>query len=384
VTFTVSAFPTPAAGYFADVSQNEASDVDPCPAGNCVYSQTQRQPAVFTVWTSGIFAPECGSLGSVIHWGGGHRAYAGNEVYRFDLATQLWSRLGSPSLYSDDPGNIDSDGAFPDGKPIAPHTYQTLGILPSANGGGTYGSLIQAGLPAADSAGNGRYGAWWKFNLSTATWSKFIDSSGFSAGTLGAKLMVQEPNGNCWWFGGGYVGQLVRVTLAGGISSYGITSNISGSSGACGGVTPTTRILALWGQQDDIGPRLRLFNLAAIEGGATDSTAVKYVSTSGTEPSAGNGMQWCPTLGRFAAKLPTSSAEIYWLTPSNVSDPWNSTWTWSTETLTAAGGASPQTIYDGSGYNGSYNRFVWCSSVNCFIWATGNTKPVQGFRPAGT
>ena len=385
VTFSViSGFPTPSAGTFADISANLASSVDPCPGGGCVYSGTQRQPAVFAVWTSGIFAPECGSLGSVIHWGGGHKAYSGNEVYRFDLATRLWSRLGNPSLYSDSPGNISSTGAFPDGKPAPPHSYQTLGILPSSAGGGTQGSLIQATLPAVDSNGNGRAGAWWKFNLATATWSQFIDSSSIPSGTLTSKLMVQEPNGNMWWLGGGWVDNIRRVTTAGTITSYGIWSNIDDSAGNCGGVVPSTRTMVTWGSSNG-ATRLRVFNLTSIESGQTaEGSAWKHVTPSGSGPASGTGMQWCPTLNRFAAKLSTSSAAIYWLTPSNPSDPWGSTWAWSTETLTAVGGATPQIVHDGSSYNGSYNRFVWCPSVNCFIWAAGNTKPVQAFRPAGT
>lgn len=363
----------PAPGTFADVSLNTPSDVNPCPNGGCAYSGTEGQPGVFVDWTSGAFAPELGPSGSYVCWGGGHKAYAGNEVYRWDVATRLWIRMGDPSRYNDLPGNIAADGSFPDGKPAAPHNYHTLGIRSSAFGGGPNGSLIQATLPACDANGNGRYAAWWQFNFATATWSKFIDSSGIPAGSLSFKTMVQEPGGPFWWFGGGYVNSIVRVTQSGAISKYNATIN-TGNYFSGGVVGP--RILALNGEFGR-GIELRILNLAAVEAGGSDSTVWRIPNVTGTPAGGAHGLRWCPDLGRFAAMDGATPTKIYWLTPPP--DPWNGTWTWSTETMFAAEGAIPRSLV-----NGSHGRFVWCPEIRCFLWASAANAPMQAYRPRGT
>lgn len=364
----------PAPGTFANISLNYPSNVDPCPTGTCAYSGTEKQAGVFVDWTSGAFAPELGASGSYVCWGGGHKAYAGNEVYRFDIETRTWSRMGTPSPYSDDPGNIGSDGAFPDGKPAAPHTYHTLGIRSSSNGGGSMGSLIQATLPGCDANGNGRTGGWWQFNFSTGNWSRFIDSSGISAGTLSFKTMVQEPGSHFWWFGGGLVTQIARVTQTGAITKYNVSVNTGNYFS--GGVIGGTRIAALNGDFGS-GTQLRLINLAAVEAGGGDSTVWRIPTVSGTPAGGDCGLTWCPDLRRFASINGSSPTQIRWLSPP--SDPWNGTWTWSTETVAAAAGSSARTVI-----NGTHGRFVWCPAIRSFLWATGASNPMQAYRPAGT
>lgn len=363
----------PAPGTFADVSLNRPSDVNPCPGGGCAYSGTEGQSGVFEDWTSGVFAPELGALGSYVCWGGGHKGYAGNEVYRWDVESRLWMRMGNPSSFSDAPGNIAADGSFPDGKPAAPHTYHTLGIRDSVYGGGPNGSLIQATLPACDANGNGRSGAWWQFNFATATWSKFVDSSGVSAGTLGFKTMIQEPNGHCWWFGGGYLSNIARITQSGAISKYNVSVN-SGNYFSGGIVSP--RIAVLNGEFGR-GTELRLINLAAVEAGGSDANVWKSPNVTGTPAGGAHGLRWCPELGRFAAMDGASPTKIYWLVPPP--DPWTGTWTWLAETMAASGGAVPRTLV-----NGSHGRFVWCPTIRCFLWATAARLPMQAYRPRGT
>lgn len=363
----------PAPGTFADVSLNKPSDVNPCPAEGCAYSGTEGQAGVFVDWTSGVFAPELGALGSYVCWGGGHKGYAGNEVYRWDVESRMWMRMGNPSSYSDAPGNIAADGSFPDGKPAAPHTYHTLGIRASAFGGGANGSLIQATLPACDQLGNGRSGAWWQFDFAKAAWSKFIDSSSISPGTLTFKTMVQEPDGSFWWLGGGYVPQIARITQTGLITKYPVSINTGNyfSGGVFG-----SRIIALNGDFGS-GTQLRLLNLAEVEAGGSDATVWRIPRVTGLPADGANGLRWCPDLQRFAAMSGDSPNKIYWLKPP--ADAWSGTWVWSSETLVPARGAAPRTLV-----NGSHGRFVWCAPIKCFLWASGANNAMQAYRPLGT
>lgn len=365
----------PEPGTFADISLNTPADIDPCPAGSCVYSRVSGQAAAFNAWTSGAHAPELGALGSYVCWGGGHQSYDGNVVFRCDLDTRLWSMLGSPSLYSQASNPVDANGAFPDGNPAPPHTYHTLGILPSSAGGGDNGSLIQATLPGLDEDGNGRMSRWWKFDFATGAWSQFIDSSSIAAGSLTNKTMVQEPGGHCWWFGGGYLTSIARVTLAGGITNYSIELNTGGVF--CGGVVPAPRIAVLHG---NFGTQQTwLFDLAAIEAGGTTASATKQVTPSGTAGVSDGSLTWCPDVGGFACFDANNPATVRWLKPSNVADPWNSTWAWSAETFTAAGGASARTQT-----NGAHGRFAWVPAIKCFLWAAQRGFAMQAYRPAGT
>ncbi len=364
----------PAPGTFRDVSTNMPTNVNPCPADNCVYSGSSHQNAAFDTWTSGVFAPELGALGSYVTWGGGHLGGSGNEVYRFDLATQLWSRMGNPSPYSPTQ-SLTSAGAFPDGTPAPPHTYHTLGIRSSANGGGAYGSLISATQPAVDSIGNARTGAWWQFNFATETWSQFINSSGIPAGSITTKTMVQEPGSHFWWFGGGDVSNIHRVTQAGAITSYGL--GINTGNDFCGGVIPGTRFLVLRGTFSS--EQTWIYNLAQVEAGQTGANARKQISPSGTQGAGSSSLAWNPDVQGFASIVDTSPTQVRWLKPSNPADPWNSSWAWTTETFSAAGGASARSVS-----TENHGRFVYAPTIKSHIWATLATNRAQAYRPAGT
>ncbi len=364
----------PQPGTFANISLNlpSSTGVYPCPAGGCVY--VGSDPQGFLTWTSGIYAPELGTMGSYVKFGGGHKGYAGNEVYRFDVATRLWSRMGNPSPYSDAAGNIDQYGAFPDGKPAAPHNYQTMGIRFASSGGGTYGSLIQATVPACDENGSLRSGAWWQFDFAQQTWKRFIDSTGVDAGSYPHKLMAQEPTtGHFWWLGGGNTSKITRVTQTGVITAYAVEFYTQTYSSPA--VVPGSRILAVNGWFETGQHELKLIDLALLEKGGTAATAIRRATVSGTPANGDSGLQWCPDRGAFAAMNSEEPTRIYWLTPPT--DLWSGTWKWSVETLAPAGGASAYMITDGSSYTGSFNRFVWCPPIKSFLWATGRNNPVQ-------
>lgn len=282
--------------------------------------------------------------------------------------------MGTPSAYSPQQ-SVTSTGALPDGKPGAPHTYHTLGIRSSANGGGANGSLISATLPGVDWDGNGRFAAWWQFNFSTATWSQFVDSSGLGAGTISNKTMVQEPGSHFWWFGGGYVSNIARVTQGGSITTYNVDINTGGEF--CGGVIPGTRILVLHGNFG--ATQTWLFNLANIEAGQTGSNASKQISPSGTAGDGGSSLAWNPDVNGFASISLSSPATVRWLKPANPANPWNTTWAWTTETFSAAGGASTRTVP-----TGGHGRFVYASTIKSHLWISLATNSAQAYRPAGT
>jgi hypothetical protein len=390
-TVTASGLPAwvPSQGTFADVSLNIPNDSG-VKAVNVGQYSDEFPVAVWTAWTSGTFAPELGALGSYVCWGGGHTSYDGNEVYRWDVSTRLWSRMGEPSPYSsgsDSVNLLDANGAFPDGKPCAPHSYHTLGILPSSQGGGTYGSLIQAGLPAVTNLGASRMNRWWKFNFATAMgssvggagWSTFpsaaapLNGAAIPDDAAPYKIMVQEPQsdgGAFWYFGAGNSQFVTKVTQAGAVA---FSRNVGFNSGdpCSGGVIPGTRCAIVHGSFSGI--QTRLFNLATIEGGASSNVVL---STTGTPANGRDSLTWCPDRGAFATINHLSPTTVRWLIPSNPANPAASTWAWTSETFAPASGTTAA-----PGINGAYGRFVWVPAIKCFLWSSAITRKMQAYRP---
>ena len=63
--------------------------------------------------------------------GGGHAAYAGNEIYVLDLNSLVMSRLYDPSI--NPPTTCDNNGLMPDGKPQGYHTTNQLAYIPTTD-----------------------------------------------------------------------------------------------------------------------------------------------------------------------------------------------------------------------------------------------------------
>ena len=111
---------------------NTFRDVWPPDSGQ--YGNTGPQ-SVMIAWCGASFASGFGSFGSLIHWGGGHQDYYGNEVYAFDLETLTWRRLNDTSPHAT-ASNISAglpNGLYPDGTPGVPHTYASVVYRSRAN-----------------------------------------------------------------------------------------------------------------------------------------------------------------------------------------------------------------------------------------------------------
>jgi len=92
---------------------------------------------VITAWGSMAFDSNRGDL---IFWGGGHKNYCGNEVYRFRLSTLDWERASLPSAIYNPLG--DSQFFAVDGPmaaPISSHTYDNQEFLPQLDRFMTFG-----------------------------------------------------------------------------------------------------------------------------------------------------------------------------------------------------------------------------------------------------
>lgn len=108
-------------------------------------------------YSGGVFNPYWGPLGAMVFHGGGHSATFDNSVVILDLNDLTFKRLSNPTPSANGANWISTTGLaqkidpafnslyceYGDGQPGAGHTYDTLAILPPADGGAPCGSLIR-------------------------------------------------------------------------------------------------------------------------------------------------------------------------------------------------------------------------------------------------
>lgn len=108
-------------------------------------------------FSGGVFNPYWGPMGAMVFHGGGHSATFDNSVVILDFNDLTFKRLSNPTPSNNGANWIDTTGLpqnvdpafnttyceYGDGQPGAGHTYDTLAILPPADGGAPCGSLIR-------------------------------------------------------------------------------------------------------------------------------------------------------------------------------------------------------------------------------------------------
>ncbi|MBK6402384.1 MAG: hypothetical protein IPF74_10750 [Rhodocyclaceae bacterium] len=131
--------------------------------------------AVIGNWSGGAYDTRRDRL---LIWGGGHFAYAGNEIYGFDLGHLRWQRLSEPSLEID----LDyraGDDIYIDGKPRSNHTYGSLQYVPVVDRFCSFGT--SANFPASRGGPTT-----WAYDFSAGKWERKSPAPGFGFGTSSA------------------------------------------------------------------------------------------------------------------------------------------------------------------------------------------------------
>jgi hypothetical protein len=179
------------------------SAVDPCPAGTCSYSGTERQPSMVTAWCGAAASPN--SL--IIAAQGGHSNYAGNEVYEFvfNTATPRWFRRIDPST------SLQSNVAyFADGKPNSRHGYKNDCYIGTGTNGGRwfspFGVSLWGSVTEYNSSTTGKAASWQQGTASYDAQSTFADYPGardydgvVEYDPVGHKVWVSEPGATGNW-----------------------------------------------------------------------------------------------------------------------------------------------------------------------------------------
>jgi hypothetical protein len=127
--------------------------------------------AVMSAWSGGAYDSRRDQL---VVTGGGHTDYAGNELYAFDIAALTWRRIWGPTPAGQiQTGSVAYGETYLNGDPRSVHTYAGLVYLP------TQDRIWRHGGSLWSDNGSGSQ-ATWTFNLTTGTWERKSDLSGFN------------------------------------------------------------------------------------------------------------------------------------------------------------------------------------------------------------
>jgi hypothetical protein len=137
---------------------------------------------VIALWSGAAYDTKRDRL---IVWGGGHKGYAGNEIYAFDVHALKWERVTDPTLKVNDKPH--KPGRYVDGLPRSCHTYNYIQYVPAIDRFCSFGTA--GGYPS----GNDNTSVTWQFDFETKTWE---DKGTALARGIGAYSAVDPVSGH--------------------------------------------------------------------------------------------------------------------------------------------------------------------------------------------
>ncbi len=346
-------------GQWMQIANNTIEDIDPedDPAVNADFPSqaswhgVEGISAVMNDWNGGALATNYGQLGGFIAWGGGHGSYLGNEVYVFNIDTQLWERLSDPIS---DPDCNYTTGELQGGSPCSAHTYDYVDYHPLTN------SFILLG-----SASNHRQGGKGAprvhlFSLTSKQWRSGGDHPDYQ-GLTGASS-AYDSNRDIFW--------LLPPTLKK-LSSYDPNGNngsgkwtVYNSSAnmqldALSAFDPVNDLLVTLSHRDPgkhgiVLHDLKNPNAGHIMANTTGNKALEF-SQKGARPA----FEYDPVSRNFVGWV--GGTNVFTLTPPANGDWRNSDWVW-----TEIPAAASNTVDPGPP-NRIYSRFRYVPALNAFI-----------------
>lgn len=392
LTILAASPPPITSGSVAVVSNNLLTAVDPCNgATSCIYNNGKPYANMVTAWNSGLYSPDLGAYGSLIHWGGGDFDYRGTQVSRFDIATGLWSRLDDPTTamdgtsYSTDPQfntvwgeHNDGLGANGGGTPAVPHTYDMIALQP-ATAAYPSGRIIVPNRFAIYGPGSNSNAHF--YDLGARKWSR-LASQWYRGTTPIATLGVDQ--GECCYDS---LRNRVWFVAGKGHVDVGWTDIAAGTQN-----TQENASLFPWGA---VMHYLANRDAIIISGGeyntgvwslyymnpAIPSANWLTLNVTGTKPTeyAGLGVCYCSDLDCFfmyqegADRGDTQT--IYKLVPPSGAV----TGTWTCTQLTMGG----TTVTPIATSNGMYKRLSYATKAKAVMWYSSVTGAVYAYRPEG-
>ena len=355
----------PALGTVADVSTNVLVDV----------RGSSAAAGLFSGWSGISYAPLLGDMGSFICMGGGHGDGSHNDIYRYDIATRVFSKIKNAApifiasnTYVADPvtGWMWGDTGATTvqvGEPFCAHFYSFAIVVPRSDS--PYGSLLTPTRGSMPLAGQFATQQSHRFNLngSATKWDMH-----------GAPLTNRAQHG-CSIFDS----KRRRVVVLGdgpkSVASWTDPENeATGDLQFAGSYDAYYRIGGYHTAEDlymivkYLGG-LRLTVIDPVTGAVTHPTAVGDTPTEADE----GAWDWVERWNSWVYYPGMGGNNIYQLkAPSN---PRTDMWTWIKHTVTGTARAR-QTNQGGP----PYNRLRYNHPTQSVFWAPKVDEPVQAFR----
>lgn len=293
--------------------------------------------SVMIAWSGAVLATGMGSHGSMVHWGGGHQDYYGNELYAFDLNTLTWSRLNDPSPHAT-AANIRAgltNGLYPDGTPGVPHTYAGIIYRSAANEFVTTRREL-------DNLGGNTTTKISKFDLASLDWANHPESM---SPTSRWNLCVYDPSRDVLWAVNTDHARSLSWSKfdfnSGGWTNYTEPSEVVFGSAAA--YVPTKDCVVFW--SDNLAPAYGLDPANPTNDKVElNLTGVSIETTSISDDSA----HWSENLGAIVY-YPSRSSTIYTLSPP--AGDWKAG-QWTARRLGTSGSSGTH-----SGSNGTFGKF---------------------------
>lgn len=337
-----------AAGSWLEIPGTHADSVNPCPAGGCSYSRVEGFPAIINSWSGGAFDQIRKRL--VVN-GGGHNAYAGDEVIALTLGdTPAWSRLTDPYSPITDADlfggtGTNTTGYYANGSPAACHTYGTLVIDHVRD------QLIRGCAHATAGETGGVFGNCDVFSFATNTWSVKANSPPLgSYGLPYASFAVSDASGNYWMFYAGLAPIAKFDPAANTWTTYGSGYNYNNSAYCTAAYDSLrNRIVVIGGGH---------FTKTDLSSPGT-TTAVGGSPTSVVLNGQAPGFAYDPIGDRFIAWV--NGAPLYTVDAATLL-------TWGT--LSTSGATPPDDSMSAFDWRGTYNRFSYIEDYDSLILVT--------------
>ncbi|MEK7538952.1 MAG: peptidoglycan-binding protein [Patescibacteria group bacterium] len=337
-----------APGQWYQIPNSKMIAVDPCPARNCLYSGVEGGGSVIWSWSGGAYDTKRNRL---LVWGGGHTAYAGNEVYAFDLNTFLWTRVTEPS---DITGHVNGATYPSDGRPASVHSYDQIEYDPVADRMFAFGgSRWQSGSNTSTA---------FTFNFDTKNWTQVADIIGDSySENIGLSLnSAYDPVTGLVYIGGAWT-----------IATYNVNTNVwktlnrnYGGWGLPNGLTAALDYnkrqfvqigrgyAYMWDISVAAPVRTNLVTTGDKEIELCDAPGLDY------DPVSGKIVGWC------------KGTDVYTL------DVTTKVWT----KIAAGSSVTPGDPYASGGYHGTFGRFRYVPSKNVFVVVTDQNRDVFVYK----
>lgn len=363
---------SPPVGVLSDISLNTIYDARVTEAQAAMQQQIDA-------WAGAIFVPTYGYLGSMIFHTGGHIYFDSNAIYRYDIATRLWSNERPPATQF-----LDADSYIADvvtgwmwaadggvglqvGEPFAAHTYAWLTWIPPSNAPGTkHGYLYTPGRGSMSRPGQKGTNQPHKYEIGTKDLWTFAGSQIGTKPAHSFAFFDKSRNRVVYGYGDAPSRVMYWVDPINDLAGQIVFPDTDPSW------TPYY-FVGFHDVEDDlyIGARVQP---SVIELSVIDPTTGRHYKPAtsgdvptGTFPLGDSGIEW---VEKWHSLVCYAGTDTVW-TLKAPKDPRTGVWQWSSQPIS---GTSRHLVAQ------PLTKFKYVPRLDLFMWPMTHNTPVQGFR----